>query len=267
MTDILAEICAKKREHIARQRAAVPLAELEARIATLSPPRGFAQALQAKRSAGAIGLIAEMKRASPSAGLLRAHFDAAQIAQDYAAASAACLSVLTDTPYFQGQDADVAAASVAGLPLLRKDFMLDTYQVAEARAIGADCILLIMAALDDATALALHTASRHYGLDVLIEVHDADEMTRALRLPDGMIGINNRNLKTLKTDLATTRALAPRAPPDRLLVSESGLRDHADLRDMMSHGVSTFLIGEHLLKQDNLVTATRAMLGLPGHSA
>lgn len=264
MTDILAEICAKKREHIARQRAAMPLAALEARIATLPPTRGFAQALQAKRAVGAIGLIAEMKRASPSAGILRANFDAAQIAQDYAAAGAACLSVLTDAPYFQGRDEDVAAASVAGLPILRKDFMLDEYQVAEARAIGADCILLIMAALNDTTALTLHAAARRYGLDVLIEVHDADEMARALKLPDGMIGINNRNLKTLKTDLATTLALAPQAPPNRLLVSESGLRDHADLLNMMAHGISTFLIGEHLLKQDDLVTATCAMLGLAG---
>lgn len=262
MTDILAEICAKKREHIVRQRAAVPLAELEARIALLPPTRGFAKALQGKRDAGAIGLIAEMKRASPSAGVLRPNFDPAQIAQDYADAGAACLSVLTDTPYFQGQDADVAAASVAGLPILRKDFMLDNYQVAEARAIGADCILLIMAALDDAQALALHRAARHYGLDVLIEVHDAEEMKRALLLPDGMIGINNRNLKTLRTDLTTTHRLAPLAPPGRLLVGESGLRNHADLRDMMSHDVSTFLIGEHLLKQENLVTATRTMLGL-----
>lgn len=262
MTDILAEICAEKRKHIERQRALVPLSALEARIATLPPTRGFGQTLQAKRDAGAIGLIAEMKRASPSAGMLRPNFDAAQIAQDYAAAGAACLSVLTDTPYFQGQDEDVAAARAAGLPILRKDFMLDEYQVAEARAIGADCILLIVAALDDATALSLHAAARRYELDVLIEVHDADEMARALNLPDGMIGINNRNLKTLRTDLTTTLTLAPLAPPHRLLVSESGLRNHADLRDMMTHGVSTFLIGEHLLKQGNLVAATRAMLGL-----
>ncbi len=266
MTDILAEICAKKREHIAEQRDVVSLAELEARIAKLPPTRGFARALQAKQDARVLGLIAEMKRASPSAGILRTNFDATQIAHDYAKAGAACLSVLTDAPYFQGLDADVAAAGTAGLPILRKDFMLDTYQVAEARAIGADCILLIMAALDDATALALHATALRYGLDVLIEVHDADEMARALRLPDGMIGINNRNLKTLKTDLNTTHALAPLAPPGRLLVSESGLRNHADLRGMMSHGVSTFLIGEYLLKQDNLVTATRAMLNLPNQA-
>lgn len=260
MNDILQEICAKKREHIAAARAAMPRAALEAQIARLPPARDFVGALRAKRDAGAFGLIAELKRASPSAGLIRPDFDIGKLAQDYAAGGAACLSVLTDAPFFQGRDADIAAASVAGLPILRKDFMLDVYQVAEARALGADCILLIMAALSDSLAAELYDAAAHYGLAVLLETHDADEMRRALRLPGGMIGINNRNLKTLRTDLATTPALAGLVPPGRMLVSESGLRDHADLCRMAEHGVGCFLVGEHLLKQPDLKRATQSLL-------
>lgn len=260
MSDILLEICQKKRAHIATCREALPLAALEARIAALPPPRDFVGALQAKRATGAFGLIAELKRASPSAGLIRADFDVAHLAQAYAAGGAACLSVLTDQPYFQGQDADIAAAASAGLPVLRKDFMLDVYQVAEARALGSDCILLIMAALTDSAAAELYDAAVHYGLAVLVETHDAVEMARALRLPGGMIGINNRNLKTLQTDLATTPNLAALVPPHRLLVSESGLRNHADLCRMAEHGIGCFLVGEHLLKQGDLAAATRELL-------
>lgn len=260
MSDLLLEICEKKRAHIAACRSTVPLATLEARIATLPPARDFVGALQAKRASGTFGLIAELKRASPSAGLIRPDFDVAQLAQAYADAGAACLSVLTDQPYFQGQDSDIAAATSAGLPILRKDFMLDVYQVAEARALGADCILLIMAALTDSAAAELYDAANHYGLAVLVETHDADEMARALRLPDGMIGINNRNLKTLQTDLATTPRLAKLVPPERLLVSESGLRHHADLCHMAEHGIGCFLVGEHLLKQPDLYAATQQLI-------
>ncbi len=260
MNNLLQEICQKKRAHIAACQQATPLAVLEARIATLPPARDFAGALQAKRVTGSFGLIAELKRASPSAGLIRPDFDVAQLAQAYASAGAACLSVLTDQPYFQGQDSDIAAAVSAGLPILRKDFMLDVYQVAEARALGADCILLIMAALSDSAAADLYDAALHYGLAVLVETHDADEMTRALHLPGGMIGINNRNLKTLQTDLATSPRLAKHVPPDRLLVSESGLRNHADLCHMAEHGIGCFLVGEHLLKQSDLYAATQQLL-------
>lgn len=260
MNDILQEICAQKRAHIAACKQAVPFAALTARSANLPPARDFVGALHARRAADTFGLIAELKRASPSAGLIRPDFDIQRLAQAYAEGGAACLSVLTDQPYFQGQDTDIAAAASAGLPILRKDFMLDPYQVAEARVLGADCILLIMAALTDSEARELYDAATQYGLAVLVETHDADEMARALRLPGGMIGINNRNLKTLRTDLATTPALAQHVPPDRLLVSESGLRAHADLCRMAEHGVGCFLVGEHLLKQPDLKTATQRLL-------
>ena len=260
MNDLLLEICEKKRAHITACRNAMPLATLEARIAALPPARDFVGALQAKRAAGTYGLISELKRASPSAGLIRPDFDVAQLAQAYAAAGAACLSVLTDQPYFKGQDSDIAFAASAELPILRKDFMLDVYQVAEARVLGADCILLIMAALTDSAAAELYNAAIHYGLAVLVETHNAEEMARALRLPGGMIGINNRNLKTLQTDLDTTPKLAKLVPPGRLLVSESGLRNHADLRHMADQGISSFLVGEHLLKQPDLYAATQQLL-------
>ena len=258
--DLLQEICVRKREYIAHCKAAAPLGNLENHIKSLPPPRDFTLALRGRVAEGQFGLIAEMKRVSPSAGTIREDFAPAAIAAAYAAGGAACLSVLTDQPYFKGRDSDIAAAATAGLPILRKDFMLDVYQVAEARAIGADCILLIMAALDDTQAAELHAAAKHYGLAVLIETHDLDEMERALRLPDGLIGINNRNLKTLKTDLATTASLARLAPPDRLLVSESGLKSHDDLCAMAKHAARCFLVGEHLLKQPDLTAATRALL-------
>jgi len=262
MSDLLQEICTRKRDYVATCQRATPLAALEEKIATLTQPRDFTAALVAKRTSGQFGLIAEMKRASPSAGTIRPAFDPAEIAAAYQAGGAACLSVLTDQPYFEGRDSDIAAAQSAGLPILRKDFMVDPYQIVEARAIGADCILLIMAALDDTLAHELHAAARHYNLAVLIETHDEAELERALRLPSGMIGINNRNLKNLKTDLTTTHRLARLVPTDRLVVSESGLRNHADLVIMAEQGVGCFLVGEHLLKQPDLTAATRAMLGL-----
>lgn len=262
MSTILDEICRRKREYVQACMQAVPLTALEDKIGARQAARDFEGALRAEVAVGRFGLIAEMKRVSPSAGAIRPDFDPEAIAREYAAAGAACLSVLTDQPYFKGRDRDVAAAGAAGLPILRKDFMVDPYQVAEARAIGADCILIIMAAVTDAMALLLHEAAGRYGLQTLIEVHDEAEMERALALPGGMIGINNRNLKDLKTDLAVTGRLARRVPAGRLVVSESGLKGNDDLRAMAGHGVRCFLVGEHLLKEDDLAAATRAMLGL-----
>lgn len=261
MTNLLQEICAVKLEHVAACQRATSLPALEARIAALPSPRDFVGALQAKRKAGQFGLIAEMKRASPSAGSIRPDFDPAAIAAAYRSGGAACLSILTDQPYFKGRDSDIAAATPTGLPILRKDFMLSPYQIAETRALGGDCVLLIMAALEDAQAAELHAAARHYNLAVLIEIHDAPELERALRLPDGMIGINNRNLKNLQINLDTTRTLAESVPDDRLIVSESGLRSHSDLQNLRHFGADCFLIGEHLLIQPDLIAATKKMLG------
>ncbi|MEJ0063639.1 MAG: indole-3-glycerol phosphate synthase TrpC [Alphaproteobacteria bacterium] len=261
MSDLLQEISTVKREHVAACKRAVPLSMVEAIIARMPPTRGFAAALTDKIKHDQFGLIAEMKRASPSAGPIRPDFDPAAIALAYKEGGAACLSVLTDRPYFQGRDEDISAASDAGLPILRKDFIIDPYQIAETRALGGDCVLLIMAALTDKHALELHDAAIHYGLDILIEVHDREELDRALPLLSGIIGINNRNLKNLEIHLGTTRALAPLVPPGRLIVSESGLRGHDDLMDMAEYGAKCFLIGEHLLKQPDLVAATRSILG------
>ena len=257
MTDKLRQICDDKRVLVARLKAERSLSAMEREAEKASPPRGFIAALRRKIAAGQGGLIAEIKKASPSAGLIREDFDPARLAQAYEAGGAACLSVLTDTPYFQGDNADLIAARAAcALPVLRKDFMVDVWQVAEARAIGADCILLIMAALDDAQALALHNAATRFGMDVLIETHDRMELERALRLPSGLIGINNRNLKTLKTDIRMTEELAPFVPSDRLLVSESGLVTPQDLKRMRACGASCYLIGESLLKQKDVTAAT-----------
>ena len=264
MSDVLREICAAKRTHIAECKAAVPLAAIEKRAASGPAPRRFADRLAATVDAGRYGLIAEIKKASPSKGVLRENFAPAALARAYQAGGASCLSVLTDTPYFQGRDDYLTAVRMAtSLPVLRKDFMLDPYQIYESRAIGADCVLLIMAALGDDEAGALETVAHDLGMDVLVEVHDAVELQRALAMKSRMIGINNRNLKTLEVDLKTTEELALAVPDGRIVVSESGLSVPADLARMAQAGTRCFLVGESLMRQADVAAATRALLADP----
>jgi len=261
MSDKLQEICESKRDHVAKMKLSCSFSEMDGRAKSADLPRGFAHALLAKHANNQIGLICEIKKASPSAGLIRADFDPARLACAYETGGASCLSILTDEPYFQGcNEYLVEGRAACSLPVLRKDFMIDPWQIAEARSIGADCILLIMAALSDAQASELHSAALAYNMDVLIETHNAAEIERALRLPSGLIGINNRNLKTLKIDLATTEALSPMVPTDRLLISESGIHTQDDITRLRKTGINCFLIGESLMKQDDVVAATRSLL-------
>jgi indole-3-glycerol phosphate synthase len=260
MIDKLTEICATKREEVAARKAATSLAELDARASGQSLPRGFEAALRAKAASG-FALIAEIKKASPSKGLIRADFDPPTHARAYEAGGATCLSVLTDAPYFQGhEDYLIAARAACALPVIRKDFMVDPWQVAEARAIGADAVLIIVAALDDGVMAEIESAALGQGMDVLVEVHNEAEMERAAQLKSRLIGVNNRDLKRFVTDLGTTERLAPLAPEGTLLVSESGINSNADLLRLEGCGARTFLVGESLMRQADLATATRALL-------
>ncbi len=256
----LEEICATKREEVAMRKAAATIADLDARAVEQSAPRGFRAALE-RKAANGFALIAEIKKASPSKGLIRHDFRPHAHALAYAEGGAACLSVLTDAPYFQGHEEYLLEARAScDLPVLRKDFMIDPWQIAESRALGADAVLLIVAALDDGQMAELEAAAIERGMDVLVEIHNEAELDRAAALQSRLIGVNNRDLRTFETDLATTERLAPRAPADALIVGESGIASHADCLRLATSGVRSFLVGESLMRQDDIAAATRTLL-------
>jgi indole-3-glycerol phosphate synthase len=261
MSDLLTRITAYKREEIAEAKKQRPPSALREQAASIAPPRGFLAAIEQRQQQDEYALIAEVKKKSPSKGLIRANFDPAELARAYEAGGATCISVLTDGPSFDGSlDHLGVVRRTVGLPLLRKDFMLDPYQVVESRAWGADAILLMLSTVDDDTALALEDAAREFGMDVLVEVHDGEELERAAQLRSRLIGINNRDLKTMETSLATAEDLAPHVPEGKVIVGESGLRTPEDLKRMAAADITAFLVGESLARVHDVESATRALL-------